>query len=630
MDNNRNTILAMALSMAVLVGWILLVDGPRRAAEQQRQAQQQAQTQQGTGGSVQAPGAPAGAGGNVPLPQDSGQVGAQDSTQGGAVPGNIPGTEIVATPGRSRADVLASSQRVTIETPALIGSINLTGGRIDDLLLKKYRETTDPDSPLIQLYSPLGTEDPYYAEFGWVGRDLVAPTAETVWSADRDTLTPGQPVTLSWDNGEGLIFKRAIAIDDNYKFTVTQAVENTSGEAVTLFPYGLVNRIGRPKVAGFFVLHEGMVGIFGEEGFQEHDYGDLDDADPAANGARQIAAAAPVTTGWLGITDKYWASALIPANGTTYTPRFFRGGNDEVPNYQADYLGTGVTIPAAGTGEHKVLLFAGAKEVDVINGYEEQEKIDRFSLMIDWGWFHFLTKPLFTLIDWLYQLMGNFGLAILGVTVLVKAVFFPLANKSYTSMTRMKKVQPEVKKLQERFKDDQMGLRTAMMELYKTEKINPLSGCWPIMIQIPVFFALYKVLFITIEMRHAPFFGWIKDLAAPDPTSIFNLFGLLPYDVPQFLLIGIWPLLMGITMFVQMQMNPQPPDKTQAMIFAWMPIIFTFMLASFPAGLVIYWAWNNFLSILQQGLIMRRHGVKIELFDNVKGMFGKAKDDPAE
>jgi YidC/Oxa1 family membrane protein insertase len=629
MDNNRNTILAMVLSMAVLVGWIILVDAPRKAAqEQQRQAQIETQTEQGGDTSTQAPaapGAPSGvpsAGGNVPLPQDG----------AGTAPaaGNVPGADIVADTGRSRAEILGSTRRVKIETPALSGSINLAGGRIDDLLLTKYRETTDPDSPLIELYSPLGAADPYYAEFGWVARGVNTPKAETVWSADRDVLTPDQPVTLSWDNGEGLTFERTIAVDSDYKFTVSQSVENNSGEAVTLFPYGLVNRVGRPKIAGFFVLHEGLIGVFGEEGLTELDYDDLDEAEPAANGTREIVPIKSIETGWLGITDKYWASALIPTSGTSYTPRFFRSGSDEVPNYQADYLGAGQAVPAGGSAAHKVLLFAGAKEVDVINGYEEQENIDRFSLMIDWGWFYFLTKPLFYLIDWFYQVFGNFGLAILGVTVLVKAVFFPLANKSYTSMTRMKKVQPEVKKLQERYKDDQMGLRTAMMELYKTEKINPLSGCWPIMIQIPVFFALYKVLFITIEMRHAPFFGWIRDLAAPDPTSLFNLFGALPYDVPQFLLIGVWPLIMGITMFVQMQMNPQPPDKTQAMIFAWMPVIFTFMLASFPAGLVIYWAWNNFLSILQQGFIMRRHGVKIELFDNIKGMLGKAKNNPAE
>ncbi len=624
MDNNRNTLLAMALSMAVLFAWIFLVDAPRRAAQQQqRQAEIEAQAP-GTG-TAQTPSTPAGetpAGGNVPAPQGG--------AQSGTPAGNIPGAAVTRPTGQSRAEVLASSDRVKIETPSLNGSINLRGGRIDDLLLTKYRETIDPDSPLIELFSPPGSANPYYAEFGWTARGVTTPTADTVWSADGDVLTPDQPVTLSWDNGEGLLFKRTIAVDRDYKFTLNQSVENKTGEAVTLYPYGLVNRAGRPKTANFFVLHEGLIGIFGEESLTELDYGDLDDAEAGANGTREIVPVKSADSGWLGITDKYWASALIPDNGTPYTPRFFRSGTDEVPKYQADYLGAALAVPAGESAGHKVLLFAGAKEVDVINGYEENDKINRFSLMIDWGWFYFLTKPLFSLIDWLYQLLGNFGLAILCVTVLVKAVFFPLANKSYTSMSRMKKVQPEVKKLQERYKDDQMGMRTAMMELYKKEKINPLSGCWPIMIQIPVFFALYKVLFITIEMRHAPFFGWIRDLSAPDPTSLFNLFGLLPYDVPQFLMIGVWPLLMGITMFVQMQMNPQPPDKTQAMIFTWMPVIFTFMLASFPAGLVIYWAWNNFLSILQQGLIMKRHGVKIELFDNLRSMLGKTKNDPAE
>ncbi|HSM40091.1 MAG TPA: membrane protein insertase YidC [Afifellaceae bacterium] len=623
MDNNRNTLLAMALSMAVLFAWIFLVDAPRRAAQQQRQAEIEAQAP-GTG-TAQAPSAQGGdtsAGANVPAPQGG--------AEGAAPASNIPGAAVTQPTGQSRAEVVASGERVKIETPSLTGSINLKGGRIDDLLLTKYRETIDPDSPLIELFSPPGSANPYYAEFGWVARGVKTPGTDSLWSADSDVLTPDRPVTLSWDNGEGLVFKRTIAVDRNYKFTLTQSVENNTGDAVTLFPYGLVNRIGRPKTVNFFVLHEGLIGVFGEESLTELDYDDLDDAEPAANGAREIVPIKSTDSGWLGITDKYWASALIPANGTSYTPRFFRSGTDEVPNYQADYLGAGLAVPAGESAGHKVLLFAGAKEVDVINGYEEKDKINRFGLMIDWGWFYFLTKPLFSLIDWLYQLLGNFGLAILGVTVLVKAVFFPLANKSYTSMSRMKKVQPEVKKLQERYKDDQMGMRTAMMELYKKEKINPLSGCWPIMIQIPVFFALYKVLFITIEMRHAPFFGWIRDLAAPDPTSLFNLFGLLPYDVPQFLMIGVWPLLMGITMFVQMQMNPQPPDKTQAMIFTWMPVIFTFMLASFPAGLVIYWAWNNFLSILQQGLIMKRHGVKIELFDNLRSMLGKTKNDPAE
>ncbi len=631
-NNNRNTILAIVLSMMVVLGWTVLIDLPRKVETEKRRAEQAQTTESG----VLAP-QDGGVGNNVPGVQTDPQTGTQPGTNVGVQtsPGaaNVPGTEIQVETGQSREAVLATSPRVRIETPSLIGSINLTGGKIDDLLLTKYRETIDPDSPLIKLYSPLGSEHPYYAQIGWTGAaDIATPKPTTLWSADGDMLTPANPVTLSWDNGEGLIFKRIISIDDDYRIGIAQSVENNTGKPVTLYPYGLINRIGQPKVTGFFILHEGLIGAFGEDQFEELDYGDLDDADLSANGSREIKPdGGTVTSGWLGITDKYWASALIPSGDTAFSPRFFRGGTDDKPQYQADYLGSaGVTIPAAGTGEHKLILFAGAKEVHVINRYEEQDKIDRFNLMIDWGYFYFLTKPLFFAIDWLFQFLGNFGLAILAITVGVKAFFFPLANRSYTSMSKMKKVQPEVKKLQERHKDDQMALRTEMMELYKKEKINPLSGCWPIMIQIPVFFALYKVLLITIEMRHAPFFGWIQDLSAPDPTSLFNLFGLLPYDVPSFLLVGVWPLLMGITMFVQMQMNPQPPDKTQAMIFAWMPIIFTFMLASFPAGLVIYWAWNNFLSILQQGLIMRRHGVKIELFDNLKGMIGKAGKDPAE
>ncbi len=627
MDNNtRNTVLAIALSMLVVLGWTVLVDLPRRVDAEKRQAELQAQqTGETAADGVQAPATPAGdAATNVP----GAQAVAQDGTAA-----NIPGTRIQRDPGQSRDDVLATSRRVKIDTPSLTGSINMIGGKIDDLLLTKYRETIDAGSPLITLYSPSGSDNPYYAEFGWVsgGGAVATPNGETVWSADAETLTPAKPVTLSWDNGAGLIFRRTISVDEDYLFTVTQTVENTSTEAVTLFPYGLINRVGRPSVTGFFVLHEGLIGIFDEDGLIETDYSDLDEEAPAANGARQIGPDGPVSSGWLGITDKYWASALIPDSGSSYTPRFYRGGTDENPQYQADFLaGGGVAIAAGATGSQKTLLFAGAKEVGIIKRYEAEYKLNRFNLMIDWGWFYFLTKPLFSIIDWLYQFLGNFGLAILAVTVLVKAVFYPLANRSYTSMSKMKKVQPEVKKLQERHKDDQMALRTEMMELYKKEKINPLSGCWPIMIQIPVFFALYKVLLITIEMRHAPFFGWIRDLSAPDPTSLFNLFGLLPYDVPAILLVGVWPLLMGITMFVQMQMNPQPPDKTQAMIFAWMPVIFTFMLASFPAGLVIYWAWNNFLSIVQQGVIMKRHGVKIELFDNLKSMIGKAKNDPAE
>ena len=632
MDNNRNVLIAISLSFVVLLAWQFFVAGPKIEAERQRKLAEQARIEQTQTGqtipdaaqapqSAQAPQpgqAPqtqqpgqAQQTSQVPQPGQAPQVAAGSDTQ---VPTAIPGSP--ATSMQSRQAALTGGKRVAIETPSLKGSINLTGARIDDLLLTKYRETIDPKSPLIELFSPLGSGNPYYAEFGWVtvqGGPAV-PNTQTEWSGDVSRISADGTVTLRWDNGAGLAFQRVISVDSNYMFTIRQSVTNSTGEAVTLYPYGLVNRHGLPKISGFFILHEGLIGVMGEEGLQEVDYDDLDD-DP-------VVAPARADNGWIGITDKYWAAALVPTGSQSFQGRFIKGASGELPTFQADFLGDAVTAPAGGSASHETQLFAGAKEVDVINAYESSLGIDRFSLLIDWGWFYFLTKPLFQVIKWLFNLLGNFGFAILAVTVLVKLIFFPLANKSYASMSMMKKVQPEVKKLQERFKDDKMGLQQEMMKLYKTEKINPLSGCWPIMIQIPVFFALYKVLFVSIEMRHAPFFGWIKDLSAPDPTSVFNLFGLLPFTPPQILMLGVWPLIMGITMFVQMRMNPTPPDKTQAMIFAWMPVMFTFMLASFPAGLVIYWAWNNFLSILQQGTIMKRHGVKIELFDNLKGMFG--------
>jgi YidC/Oxa1 family membrane protein insertase len=431
-------------------------------------------------------------------------------------------------------------------------------------------------------------------------------------------------VTLTWDNGAGLVFRRTYSVDPKYMFTVRQSVENRTGGPVTLFPYGLVSRTGLPQTSGYYILHEGLIGFLGEEGLQEVDYDDLE----------EVTALTPpkVASGWLGITDKYWGAALVPTGGGSFQPRFLRGSAGAQPTYQADFLGDAVTVAPGASTEHQTLLFAGAKETNVIDAYEAELGIPRLELLIDWGWFYFITKPIFKLIDWLYRFLGNFGLAILAVTVIVKAVFFPLANRSYQSMSKMKKLQPEMVKLQERFKDDRMGLQQAMMQLYKTEKVNPVAGCWPILIQIPVFFALYKVLFVTIEMRHAPFFGWIRDLSAPDPTNLFTLFGLIPWNPPEILHLGIWPIIMGITMFVQMRMNPAPPDKTQAMIFNWMPVIFTFMLGSFPAGLVIYWAWNNLLSVIQQGVIMKRNGVPIELFGNLRDMVGrpKPKDSPAE
>jgi YidC/Oxa1 family membrane protein insertase len=381
-----------------------------------------------------------------------------------------------------------------------------------------------------------------------------------------------------------------------------------------------VTRYEKPTTPSIYVLHEGLIGVTGEEGLTEVDYADVEED-------RQIVPGKS-TDGWLGITDKYWGVALVPNSKQQFQPRYVYN-SDGRTRYQADFLTDPLTVAAGQSATVETLVFAGAKEVGKIDAYEADRGIRQFDLLIDWGWFYFITKPMFYLIDWLYKLLGNFGLAILGTTVIVKAIFFPLANKSYKSMANMKKVQPAMMEIREKYADDRMKQQQAMMELYKTEKINPLAGCWPILIQIPVFFALYKVLYVTIEMRHAPFFGWIQDLAAPDPTSIFNLFGLLPYDVPAFLLIGVWPLLMGVTMFLQMRMNPTPPDPTQAMIFNWMPLIFTFMLASFPAGLVIYWAWNNLLSIIQQGVIMKRQGAKIELWDNLVGIF-RRKPSPAE
>jgi YidC/Oxa1 family membrane protein insertase len=526
---------------------------------------------------------------------------------------------------------VAASPRVLIDTESVEGSVNLVGARIDDLRLKKYRETTDSSSPIITLLSPAGSPEPYFIEQGWVaasGSTVALPNGQTEWTLESgEVLTEETPLVLSWDNGEGLIFTREIAVDANYMFSVTQSVENEGAGDVALFPYSRIARQYTPWTQNFFILHEGPIGVLGGNNLVEMSYGDLQ-----GDGTRDLTA----TGGWLGFTDKYWATAVIPDQTEPVNARFYygaRAGNQD--DYRANFVNqNAVIIPAGGTAEHTSLAFAGAKVESIIDSYEQGYGIDRFELLIDWGWFHFITKPMFYLIRILYGLLGNFGLAILAVTVIIKLVFFPLANKSYASMANMRRVQPEMKAIQERHKDDRAAQQQAMMELYKKEKINPISGCWPILIQIPVFFALYKVLFVTIEMRHAPFFGWIQDLAAPDPTTIFNLFGLLPYDptvvpvIGPFLQVGVWPLIMGITMWVQMKLNPPPTDPTQQMIFGLMPILFTFMLATFPAGLVIYWAWNNFLSVVQQWFIMKRHGVEVDLLGNIKQSF-KRKPKPA-
>ncbi|MER8972548.1 MULTISPECIES: membrane protein insertase YidC [unclassified Mesorhizobium] len=603
MENNRNFFITIALSVLILALWQYFYVMPR--SEMQREAariEEQRVAEQKKAAQGTSPGA------------------SETPVQPSAIP-NAPGGNAVTPAGREQA--IASTSRVKIDTPSLEGSINLTGARLDDLKLKHYTETVDKNSPKIALLNPESLPNGYFAEIGFVGEDKAGtlPGPKTVWNVDGNpTLTPATPVTLTFTNDKGLTFKRTFSVDNDYMFTVSDTVQNSGSSPVSLFNYGRITRFDKPAVASIYVLHEGLIGVTGSEGLQEHKYADLE--------KNKQYTPSKSKDGWLGITDKYWAATLVPTEAQEFQPNFayYEDGRHR---YQADFRTDAIALQP---GESKTIeseIFAGAKEVNKINAYEKDRKIRLFEKLIDWGWFWFITQPMFSLIDTLYKFFGNFGLAILATTVIVKALFFPLANKSYASMANMKKVQPKMLEIREKYADDKMKQQQAMMELYKTEKINPLAGCWPVALQIPVFFSLYKVLYITIEMRHAPFFGWIQDLAAPDPTSIFNLFGLIPVTLPHMLMIGVWPLIMGVTMFLQMRMNPTPPDPTQAAIFTWMPVIFTFMMAGFPAGLVIYWAWNNTLSILQQGVIMKRQGAKIELWDNLVALFRK-KPSPAE
>jgi YidC/Oxa1 family membrane protein insertase len=618
MTDNRNTILAVILSGLVLLGWQYFFNIPQM--EKQRAAQQAQQSQ------MTKPEA-----GNSAAPQTSTPAPSANAPAANAPASAQPSSAAPV----SREAALAATPRVQIESPRLSGSISLKGARIDDLSLVQFRETVDPKSPAIVLYSPSGSEEPYYAEFGWVagsGSSSKMPDQNTVWQQDgTGSLTPAHPVTLKYDNGDGLTFRRTISMDDRYVFTIKDDVTNVGSAPVTLYPFALISRHGAPKVSGYYILHEGLIGYLGEHGLQEYTYKKIDDAKSVSFKA---------TDGWLGITDKYWASALLPDTSAHLQARYSSNTVNGVRTYQTDYLEDPQTIAIGGTGSANTRLFAGAKEASVVGlnfpiggfgGYNRELGLNHFDLLIDWGMFYFITKPMFLALDFFFHLFGNFGIAILLVTVLVKLAFFPLANKSYASMAKMKSVQPQLAALKERYPDDKVKQQQEMMEIYKKEKINPIAGCLPVALQIPVFFSLYKVLFVTIEMRHAPFYGWIKDLSAPDPTNIFTLFGLLHYDPTQlpvfghYLALGIWPLIMGCTMWFQFKLNPTPPDPTQAMIFGWMPVIFTFMLAGFPAGLVIYWAWNNTLSVLQQSLIMRRNGVKVELFDNLKSTFASKK-----
>ena len=607
--NSRNFIIAILLSVGVLVGWQYFVAQPQ-IEEARQSAQPQAEE---TVADVPQPATDA----DVPQP---------------AVDTDVPQPAVATADTAAfdtREEAIAAGDRVAIETPSLRGSINLAGARIDDLALINYQqcveselyacpiaedEDIERDSPII-LLSPRGGPNSYFADWGWWrtgpdGNSSIVVGVDTVWTApDGAILTPQSPLRLVYETEDGLVFTRTISIDENYMFSVADEIENGTGGDVTLTPYGRVTRFGEPLNQGFFILHEGMIGFLEGQGLKEVDYTALVD---------EPAIFEPATNGWIGITDKYWATALIPPQGQSFTSQFVRYENDL--RYQAAFLGSAERVASGSSLQVTNNLFAGAKEVAIVDGYDEAMDLPRFELLIDWGWFYFITKPMFTLIDWFFGLVGNFGIAILLATVVIKLVFFPLANRSYRSMAAMRKVAPQVTALRERYKNDRAKQQQAMLEIYKKEKINPVAGCWPILIQIPVFFSLYKVLFVTIEMRHAPFFGWIQDLSAPDPTSIINLFGLLPFDAPGFLLIGVWPVLMGITMWVQMKLTPQQPG-TPTWIFNLLPLVFTFMLASFPAGLVIYWAWNNLLSVTQQMFIMRRHGVEVNLLGNIRDSF---------
>ena len=599
MADQKNLILAIVISVAILMLYQTFVEMPRRERQQAEQAKVAAQKEK-------APTPPPAGAPSKPAPATpSGE--AAPEVPGASPQLGVDTTGIVGAPGDTpemrREAALKLTPRVAINSKRLRGSIALKGARFDDLFLKDYRETIKPDSPNVELLWPTGTEKPYYAEFGWLAdRSVRTPNSASVWTADSDALAPGKPVTLRWDNGEGLLFERRIELDENYMFTVTQRVRNTGESSVQIAPYGLVSRTGKPDILGFYILHEGLVGVFNNT-LTEVDYDDLVDEGPKRHTS---------TGGWLGITDKYWLAALIPDQKETMRASFNAGQRGETKKFQADYLLDRREVPPGGTIEVTNRLFAGAKQVPLLDRYEEQLGIARFDLAVDFGWFYFLTKPIFLALLWLEKHVGNLGLAILILTVFIKLLFFPLANKSYRSMSRMKALQPKMQELKERFGEDRQRLNQAMMDLYKKEKVNPAAGCLPMVIQIPVFFALYKVLFVTIEMRHAPFYGWIHDLSARDPLGILNVFGLVQWNIPPMLdvvNIGLWPIIMGVTMFLQQKLNPQPTDPIQAKIFLFMPLFFTFLLAPFPAGLVIYWAWNNVLSIAQQWVIMKRMGV---------------------
>ncbi|MDR5654776.1 membrane protein insertase YidC [Ruixingdingia sedimenti] len=594
-DQNKNLILATALSFLVILAWFFFFP-------------------------PEEPPAPA-------TPPTATEL--QGAAPGTATP--PPAAEGADTPAPAAT---AEAPRVGIDSPRLTGSISLVGGRIDDLSLKGYAETLAPGSDIVRLLRPVGGANAYYTLFGWAPGGTLdyddVPGANTVWEqVGGNTLTPETPVVLRWTNARGLSFTRTVAVDDHYMFTVTDAVENASDAEVRLAPYGIVARHGEPTdLQNFFVLHEGVVGRTDGK-LNEMDYDDLTELPVVEREGARAQVTEALVDGWLGFTDKYWMTTLVPEQGKPFTAVVKYVPSADI--YQTETRLPAITLAPGASAETATRVFAGAKEWETIRHYQNAEGIPGFIDSIDWGWFFFLTKPMFAVLHWLHAQIGNMGLAIIALTVVLKAILFPLAYKSYVSMARMKELQPEMEALKEKVGDDRQKMQVEMMKLYKEKKVNPAAGCLPILLQIPIFFSLYKVIFVTLELRHAPFFGWLRDLSAPDPSSLYNLFGLLPWGTPEpgtilaMAFIGVLPILLGISMWLQQKLNPAPTDPVQAQIFAWMPWVFMFMLGSFASGLVLYWITNNVITFTQQYIIMRSHGHKPDLFGNIKSGFKRKK-----
>ena len=597
-DQNKNLILATALSFLVILVWFVLFPPEEPVVD--------------------------------PITAETAQ-----SIDGTTVP--TADTGIAPTTGEAEPEQEAEASdapRIAIETEKLSGSISLLGGRLDDLSLKDYPIELDAEE-VVRLLSPVGTDNAYYALYGWAAAQGVAadavPGPNTLWTVESgDTLNTSDAVTLAWDNGAGLTFRREISVDEDYMFNITQSVENTTSTEVALAPYGFIARHGEPDTVGFFILHEGVVRMSDGE-LQEIDYNDMPDFDFDARRGAPAESIDVTENGWVGFTDKYWMTNIVPTQGSAFKSSAIYNPRNDI--YQTEALMPTQTVAVGATAAVSTQLFAGAKEWEAIRNYQNDGGIDGFLDSIDWGWFFFLTKPIFALLHWLNGVIGNMGWSIIVLTLIIKAILLPLAYKSYVSMARMKELQPEMEKLKEASGDDRQKLQQGMMRLYKDNKVNPASGCVPILLQIPIFFSLYKVIFVTIELRHAEWMGWIRDLSAPDPSSILNLFGLLPFNTPEpgsllfILSLGVLPIILGISMWMQQKLNPAPTDPTQKMIFAWMPWVFMFMLGSFASGLVLYWIANNTITFTQQYLIMRSQGVKPDVFGNIRASLSRKKTD---